>query len=83
MGELAKLPNISTMIEAKLTDAGVKTVDQLKELGSKEAFKKIRIRDPKAPVNMLCAIEGAVQGIHWFNLPEEKKQEMNDFFQTL
>ncbi len=83
MGELAKLPNISTIIEAKLIDAGVKTVDQLKELGSKEAFRKIKVRDPKACVNMLCAIEGAVQGIRWFNLPEEKKKDLADFYDTL
>ncbi len=83
MGELSKLPNISKVIEEKLNDAGIETIAQLRELGSREAFVKIRLRDNTACVNMLCALEGAVQGIRWHQLSEQTKQELKEFHKTL
>lgn len=83
MGELSKLPNISKVIEGKLNESGVETVAQLQELGSKEAFVRIRLRDNTACINMLCALEGAVQGIRWHQLAEDKKQELKAFYKTL
>ena len=38
MGELSKLPNISKVIEGKLQEAGVLTIRQLLEVGSKGFF---------------------------------------------
>lgn len=83
MGELSKLPNISKVIEEKLNEAGIETIAQLRELGSREAFVKIRLRDNTACVNMLCALEGAVQGIRWHQLSEQTKQELKEFHKTL
>ncbi len=83
MGELSKLPNISKVIEEKLNESGVETVAQLQELGSKEAFVRIRLRDNTACVNMLCALEGAIQGIRWHQLADDKKQELKAFYKTL
>jgi DNA transformation protein len=83
MGELSKLPNISKVIEEKLNESGVETVARLQELGSKEAFVRIRLRDNTACVNMLCALEGAIQGIRWHQLADDKKQELKAFYKTL
>ena len=37
MGELQKLPNIADKLEAQLVEAGVPTIDALKQTGSREA----------------------------------------------
>jgi len=83
MGELSKLPNISKVIEAKLSEADIVKPQELYEVGSKEAFIRIRLKDPTACVNMLYAIEGAIQGIRWHNLPDDTKAELKNFYNSL
>lgn len=83
MGELSKLPNISKVIEEKLNEVDITTPQELYEIGSKEAFIRIRLKDPTACVNMLCAIEGAIQGIRWHNLSDGTKAELKSFYNSL
>ena len=47
MGELMKLINIGKVLEKNLNEAGIHTEEQLREIGSKEAF--IRIRERRIP----------------------------------
>lgn len=63
MGELSRLPNIGRVIERQLNDAGIYTVDELMDLGSIEAWLKIRDVDESACLNRLLALEGAIQNI--------------------
>ncbi|MBR3212901.1 MAG: TfoX/Sxy family DNA transformation protein [Methanosphaera sp.] len=42
MGKLSKLPNIGRVLEEQLNYAGITTVDDLINMGSKEAWLKIR-----------------------------------------
>jgi DNA transformation protein len=83
MGALNKMPNISTIIEAKLIQAGVKTPEDLQQMGSRAAFCKIREKDPSACLNMLCALEGAVRGVRWFSMPNEVKAELKEYYESL
>ena len=71
MGELSKLPNIGKVLEKQLNDVGINTVDDLINLGSKEAWLKIKEIDDSACLNRLMALEGAIQNIRWHNLSEE------------
>jgi len=63
MGELTKLPNIAAKLESQLSDVGITTVEQLKEIGSREAWLRILARDPSACLMRLSALEGAIQGV--------------------
>ena len=83
MSELSTLPNIGKSIEEKLNAAEIFSAGQLKELGSKDAFIRIRLKDPDACINMLCAIEGAIEGVRWHHLTDEKKAELQAFYSTL
>lgn len=83
MSKLHDLPNISTVIEAELIHAGVTTPEMLLKDGSKKAFVKIRNNDSTACLNMLCALEGAVEGIRWYNLPAQTKEDLKKFYNTL
>lgn len=80
MGELIKLPNIGDKVEKQLIEVGIETVEQLEEVGSKEAWLRIKTIDNSACINRLCALEGAIQRIRWHNLPDEKKEDLRQFY---
>jgi DNA transformation protein len=83
MGKLSDMPNIGTVLEKKLESVGILDSEELRKHGSKEVFVRIRNIDHSACINMLCALEGAVQGIRWHGLREECKKDLKDFFQFL
>lgn len=83
MGVLSKLPNIGKVLEDKLIEAGIDTPEKLIELGSKEAFMRIRAYDDTACINMLYGLEGAVQGIKDNYLSDQTKQDLKLFYKTL
>jgi len=80
---LSSLPNISKVIESKLNDVGIQTKEQLFAIGSKDAFVRIRMKNTDTCINMLYAIEGAIEGIRWHDLSNNKKTELKDFYKTL
>ena len=80
MGELQKLPNIADKLEAQLVEAGVPTIDALKQTGSREAWLRIAASDPSACYMRLCALEGAIQGVRWHHLDEETKKNLKQFY---
>ena len=63
MSELSGLINIGPKLEAQLHEVGIATAEQLKEIGSREAWLRIFARDPSACTMRLYAFEGAIQGI--------------------
>ena len=80
MGELSKLPNIGKVVEKQLNDVGINTVDELIDLGSKEAWLRIKEIDETACLNRLMALEGAIQNIRWHNLSDEDKDDLRSFY---
>jgi len=81
MGELSKRPNIAEKLEAQLADVGITTFEALKEIGSKEAWLRIKMKDPSACIMRLSALEGAIQGVRWHYLDEDTKASLKDFYQ--
>ena len=80
MAELSKLPNIGKVLEKQLNDVGINTVDDLMNVGSKEAWLKIKEVDESACLNRLMALEGAIQNIRWHDLSENDKKSLKDFY---
>ncbi|MCT4595875.1 MAG: TfoX/Sxy family protein [Anaeromicrobium sp.] len=80
MGQVSQLPNIGKVLERQLNSVGIETFEQLKELGSKEAWLRIRVIDKTACINRLCALEGAIQGIRWHHLADDVKRDLNEFY---
>ncbi|MHC1747313.1 MAG: TfoX/Sxy family protein [Cellulosilyticaceae bacterium] len=80
MGELAKLPNIGTVVEQQLNDIGITNFKQLEEIGSKKAWLKIKAMDESACIHRLYALEGAIQGISKNQLPVETKKDLKEFY---
>ena len=76
MVKLSVLPNIGKTIEQQLNEVGIKTIKELAEIGSKEAWIKIKSIDDSACINRLYALEGAIQEVRWHNLSDEVKCEL-------
>ncbi len=80
MEKLSSLPNISTVLENLLNEAGITTPEELRNLGTENAFLRIQAVDETACFCKLCALEGAIQGIRWHNLSDNRKEELRGFF---
>ena len=83
MSDLTKLPNIGSELSRRLELAGIKTSNELKELGTENAFIKLKTVFPDACYNQLYAMEGAIQGIRWHGISKERKEELQEFMNSL
>ena len=80
MDDLSKLPNIGKVLSKQLNDVGIITVDDLIDMGSREAWLKIREVDESACLNRLMALEGAIQNIRWHDLSDNDKKSLKEFY---
>lgn len=84
MSNLSKLPNIGNTLEEKLNQVDIFTFEELKNVGSENTIIRIKtINHSGVCLNMLYALEGAIQGIRWHNLAFDRKAELKDFFNLL
>jgi DNA transformation protein and related proteins len=61
----SNLPNLGPKSLAFLRKAGITSTTQLASLGSVAAYAMVKRVEPKASLNLLWAIEGALTGLHW------------------
>jgi len=81
MEKLIKLPNIGPTLAQKLITVGVKTPQQLQTIGSEQALIKIAsLENGGACINMLYALEGAIQNIRWHSLSQESKNDLKEIY---
>jgi DNA transformation protein and related proteins len=78
-----EMPNIGKVGRRKLLDAGIHTPAELIELGSKNAFLRLKSKDIDVCLHMLYDLEGAVQGIRKCYLSDEVKTELKTFYNSL
>lgn len=84
MTQLTDLPNIGKTLSEKLYAIGITSLEQLKTTGSKQAIIKIStLENSGACINMLYALQGAIQGIRWHGLSKETKQELKTFYHLI
>jgi DNA transformation protein and related proteins len=77
---LEDLPNIGSTLAGLLQEAGINTPADLYDIGSLQAFIRVKAIDNDACFSKLCALEGAVEGIRWHSLSKAKKEELKSFF---
>ena len=84
MEKLSDLSNIGETLVNKLVKSGVTSPELLKQPGSEKALLKIAtLENSGVCLNMLYALEGAIQGIRWHGLSKERKQELREFYNLL
>ena len=56
-----------------LLGAGIKTVTQLKRIGSVRAYAQVKATEANASLNLLWALEGALTGLPWQVVAKEHR----------
>jgi DNA transformation protein len=81
---LTDLPNVGRVLASNLEAVGVHTPEQLRQLGAKEAFIRIRATvDSGACLHMLYGLEGAIEGVPDTQLSDASKADLRRFFLDL
>ncbi len=80
---LTEMVNIGNYAEDKLQRVGITSAEELIDAGSFEAFKRVRSIDPGACLSMFSALEGAIRGVRWHELPPEVKKRLKSEYDSL
>ena len=83
MAELTSMANIGGEMAKKLTAVGIDSPEKLMELGSKQAFFKLKEAYPNVCLVHLYALEGAIQNTDYNCLTEEIKKELKAYSDCL
>lgn len=79
MSELISMRNIGKEMAKKLTSVGIDSPEKLTELGSQQAFLKLKQVYPNVCLVHLYTLEGAICDTEFNSLSEEKKKELKAF----
>ena len=73
------LPGIGPVTQGWLTEVGIHTVGELRSMGSVEAYRRLRFMLPRrVNLNALYALEAALRGCHWLDLPQDVKTALQE-----
>lgn len=81
-----QLRNVGPKLAEKLVAAGIDSPEKLRQMGAKEAFKKMYPGgDSYGDFNAayLYALEGAIRGCDWLDIPDRIKEEYKQYAQEL
>jgi DNA transformation protein len=68
------LPGIGPVTQTRLQEAGISTIGDLRAMGSVEAYRRLKFMLPRqVSLNALYALEAALRGCHWLDLPQAVK----------
>lgn len=80
MGELSRCLNIGEVVEKQLNEVGISTYEELKRIGSKDAWLRIKEIDDSVCIHRLYAFEGAIRNIKKSFLSEDVKTDLKEFY---
>ena len=71
-----RLRNIGPKSAAWLRQVGLRTREDLAAAGTVDAFMRVKRAGFKPGLNLLYAIEGALNDCHWQEVPDERRVEL-------
>lgn len=79
---LKDLPNLRFTNERMLRKVGIQTAEQLRQTGAINAYLALQQQQsvPLQP-ELILALEGAIQGLHWSVIPAQRKAELLTYCQ--
>jgi len=84
MTSLTSLPEVGPVLAGHLTAVGIPDAETLREVGTHEAFLRIRAqRDPGTCLSMLTGLDAAIRGVRATALPPEVKADLRAWFRGL
>lgn len=78
MDDLSALPNIGVTLAGELEMAGIKSYDELVDVGSVEATLRVARGAGEPCYNKLYALEGAIRGVRWHSIPKEERARLKE-----
>lgn len=82
MSALATI-GIGRTMEKKLGAVGITTVEELAEVGSREAVRRLKTRDPSICLAVLYRLEAALQGVGILELDSGCRARLKEYFNGL
>lgn len=73
---IENLRNLGATSAAWLREAGISTLDDLKDVGATFAYLQVRKRRPEVSLNLLWALAAGLQKRDWRELSEAEKTEL-------
>ena len=73
---LSEVVNIGKELEKRLEAVGIQNLADLAEVGPVGVLLRLDALQAPGCLNMLYALEGALRGMRWHNLPAEVKNAM-------
>lgn len=74
---MSNIRNIGDATGRWLAEAGVESVEELERVGVVEAYRRVKSLYPsKVSLNLLWALQGAVMDLHWADVPDEVKMQL-------
>ncbi len=83
MADLTTMSNIGKEMASKLKSVGINTAEELIEIGSKEAFFRLKTKYPQVCLVHLYTLEGAIQNIEFNCLSDKTKADLKKFSDSL
>jgi len=71
-----KLRNIGPKSAAWLRQVGLRTAEDLAAVGAVDAYMRVRRAGFKPGLNLLYAIEGALNDCHWQDVPDARRTQL-------
>lgn len=71
-----KIRNVGPKSAAWLRQVGVRSIDDLRNVGVVETFMKVKRAGFRPSLNLLYAMQGALDDCHWADLSEEVKSSL-------
>ncbi len=71
-----KLRNIGPKSAAWLRQVGLRTREDIASAGPVDAFLRVKRAGFRPSLNLLYALEGALVGCHWQEVPEARRQQL-------
>lgn len=75
--------NIGKVLEIKLKEVGIENLEDLKKVGTEEAFLRLYSKNKNTSRAILFSIEGAIAGVRWHNIDKNRKNELEKFFKSV
>jgi hypothetical protein len=74
MTDIEDAINIGPVLAGELRQAGIGTLEQLREIGYMEGWRRIHTVNPDRDCGNSClALAGALEGVRWMSLPKEMR----------
>lgn len=83
MTDLTSMKNIGKEMANKLKSVEIDCAEKLIEVGSKEAFFRLKTKYPQVCLVHLYTLEGAIQNVEFNCLSEETKADLKAFSDSL